>query len=161
MMTEKKKVVLINASPRTAEHTASAALLARCAEQMTAEHMIIRSIRVRESMGSDRRDSDFEDMRHADALVFFFPLYIFCLPGLLMRYLQDYHEYVLAHPHPAGTPRIYAVVNCGFPEPDINREAVRVIRSFSGKIGADFRYGVMIGCGPMVTAAAEAPFMRK
>ena len=161
MSTEKKKIVLINASPRTAGHTASGTLLSLCAKQMMSDVLDIRTVHVRESMRSGRRDHDFADMLHADALVFFFPLYIFCLPGLLMRYLQDFHSYFLAHPHPSGATRVYAVVNCGFPEPDINEEAVRVFRSFSEKIDADFRFGILIGCGPMVATEAEMPYMKK
>ena len=53
-------------------------------------------------------------------------------------------------------------MNCGFPEADINAEAVKVIECFSKKIGASFRLGIMIGGGGMLTdEVKDAPFMKK
>lgn len=72
-------------------------------------------------------------MLHADALIFVFPLYIFCLPAILMRFLQDYRRYLTDHTNETGRMLVYAIVNCGFQESDINSEAVRVVRSFSEK----------------------------
>jgi hypothetical protein len=78
-----------------------------------------------------------------------------------MRFLQDYHQYRAEHPEKGKKAKGYAVVNCGFPEPEINEEAVRVIRSFSQKIEADFRFGVLIGSGGLISGAKDAPFMKK
>ena len=50
--------------------------------------------------------------------------------------MQDYAAFVQTQPDNENKAAVYTVVNCGFPEPDINREAVRVIKSFSDKVGA-------------------------
>ena len=67
----------------------------------------------------------------------------------------------MEHEQTAVKMKVYAVVNCGFPEPGINLEAVRVIRSFSQHINAQFRCGVLIGGGAMLREARNAPFMKK
>jgi len=97
----------------------------------------------------------------ADAIIISFPLYYFCLPGMLTRFLVDYQTYCTARGKLNKQVKVYAIVNCGFPEPEINLEAVRVIQSFSRHLNAEFRFGVLIGGGSMMVAAKEAPFMKK
>ena len=61
----------------------------------------------------------------------------------------------------AGHQKVYTIVNCGFPEAEINTEAARVIQSFSRHINADFRFGTLIGNGGMLLGAKGTPFMKK
>ncbi|MBE0601934.1 MAG: flavodoxin, partial [Firmicutes bacterium] len=86
-------------------------------------------------------------------------LYIFCLPGILMRFLQLYKAYADARPEGKTDALVYTVVNCGFPEPHINEEAVRVVGRFADAVGGRFRFGVMIGGGGMY--GYPAPQVRK
>ena len=59
-------------------------------------------------------------------------------------------------------PRVYAIVNCGFPEGGINSEAIGVIECFSKKTGADFRFGIMIGGGGMLSdSMKDIPYMKQ
>jgi multimeric flavodoxin WrbA len=120
----------------------------------------VNHVNVRQNVISKTEDA-FKIMLESDAMIFTFPLYFFCLPGLLMRFLQDYYQYFEQHKNDTIKAKVYAVVNCGFPEPDINEEAVRVIQSFSQKIEAEFRFGVLIGGGGMILGTKEAPFMKK
>ncbi|SPF51745.1 Flavodoxin-like protein [Candidatus Desulfosporosinus infrequens] len=156
MNREPKRVVLISSSPKVSEESTSGLLTTRQEKLMKTEGLDVHRLDVRQSLMKRRTEADFEAMLHADALVFTFPLYVFCLPGILMRFLQDYY----AH----WTQRqdgIYAVVNCGFPEANINQEAIRVIESFSRKTQNIFRFGVMIGGGGMLLGAQGTPFVRK
>ncbi len=161
MSAEKREVVLISASPRTTDESMSEWLASSGEDCLKEECIHISRIHVRESILKGRTEQDFEIMLHADALVFIFPLYIFCLPGLLMRFMQDFYQYYTEHRKEAQRAKVYAVVNCGFPEPDINSEAVRVIQSFSEKINAFFRFGVLIGSGPMICETRNVPFMKR
>lgn len=52
-------------------------------------------------------------------------------------------------------------MNYGFPEPKINAEAIRVIGCFSRHIGAWFRFGVLIGGGPMISSFEGAGPVKK
>lgn len=147
-----KKVILINGSPRLEEKTASAGFLAHVKLILKDDEYEKQSISVRQSL-KNGPETDYTGMLNADVIVFAFPLYYFCLPGLLMRFLEDYIKYSKEHGGQKKPAKIYAIVNCGFPEPEINMEAVRVIGCFSHHIGARFRFGVLIGGGPMISSA--------
>lgn len=158
-MSKQKNVVIISASPKIGEDTVSGAL-ADMAKNQFSDDVSVSMVDVRKSFSGRQNDKNFDIMLEADALIFIFPLYIFCLPGILMRFLQDYALYRQQHPNPRS-PKVYAAVNCGFPEAWINEEAVRVIKSFSKHIGARFRFGILIGGGGMLLGTKDAPFMKK
>lgn len=160
-MNNKKSVVIISASPKLSEKSVSDWLASRAESLIKSDSITVTQINVRNSMISKKIEQDYEKLLASDALIFIFPLYFFCLPGLLMRYLQDFYSYFLAHPQSSRIKMVFTVVNCGFPEADINEEAVRVIKSFSGKINAHFRFGLMIGGGGMLLNTEGAPFMKK
>ena len=103
-------------------------------------------INVRQTLTKKTTDEAFRTMAGADAMIIIFPLYVFCLPGITMRFLELYRDYAAALPA-RKQPGVYAVVNCGFPEPDINEEAACVVHRFADAIGARFCYGVLIGGG--------------
>ncbi len=156
-----KSIVLINASPKINEESLSK-FIAEWAGRYIAEKDAIKNfIHLRESFTKHKTQEDFESLLKADVIIIVFPLYIFCMPGILTRFLQDYYQYFLEHGKPSNNQKIYTVVNCGFPEPEINLEAVRVIRSFSRYINASFRFGILIGSGSMLFHAENAPFMKK
>ncbi|SHH94612.1 hypothetical protein SAMN02745823_01591 [Sporobacter termitidis DSM 10068] len=159
-MNSAKTVSLIAASPKVGEAAVSDWLSDRAKKVFSGGGVLVHQINVRQS-AAHRPEDDFERMRLSDALIFIFPLYFFCLPGLLIRYLQDFEAYLAAREAAPTVPRVFCAVNCGFPEPGINEEAVRVVKSFSEKIGASFGFGLMIGGGGMLLPAQEAPFMKK
>jgi hypothetical protein len=146
-----KKVALVNGSPRLEEKTASAGFLTHVDAALNEGEFEKLSVNVRKSLRNGP-ESDYAKLFEADAIVFAFPLYFFCLPGLLMRFLEDYEKYCREHGGQQKPMKVYAIVNCGFPEPEINAEAVRVIGSFSRHIGAQFRFGMLIGGGPMISS---------
>lgn len=161
MSGETKKVVLISASPRTDEASTSEFLTVLGAQKIKETGAEIYRVNVRRSIARKQTETDFSAMLRADALIIVFPLYFFCLPGILMRFLEDYDTYYGQHKENAKAAQIYTVINCGFPEPDICAEAARVIESFSEKTGGFFRFSVLIGGGGMLQAAKDAPFMKK
>lgn len=57
-------------------------------------------------------------------------------------------------PPAAGGTRVYVVVNCGYADPKVNAEAIRVVRNFCARLGLEWRFAVEIGCGPVVVMAA-------
>jgi hypothetical protein len=156
-----KRVAVIAASPKTTGSSVSGFLAAHAGDIMKDSSLDIRIFSVRESLTKKQTTEAYAYMDGADALLIIFPLYIFCMPGILTHFLQDYHDYLKALSGYGAKPFVYTVVNCGFPEPEINEEAVRVIGSFSRRIGAQFRFGVMIGGGGMVLGAQGSPMVKK
>ncbi len=85
----------------------------------------------------------------ADAVLMAFPLYSYCLPGGLMRLLEEYYHYAKNNPYNKNA-RVYAIVNCGFVLPETNTEAIRVMKNFCQRLSINWRFAVAIGCGPAV-----------
>ena len=161
MSESKRSIVLLSASPKTNQEYAVSEFLAKRAErQLQQEQIDVNLINVRHALLHHETQAAFEAMQRADAVVLFFPLYIFCMPALLTRFLQDYYTSLSAEEMSASSAKVYAFINCGFPETGINAEAVRVVESFSGHVGMDFRFGVMIGGGGMMLASMDAPFIK-
>lgn len=162
MMQELKKVVFINGSPKMSSTSASDFLAGFGEGQMNSDTFQISRVNVRESITLKQCEKDFEAMLNADGLIFAFPLYIFCLPAILMRFLQDYYIYFNKNKDRSKKTKVYAIVNCGFPEADICGEAVRVMECFSKRIEADFGFGILMGGGGMISEGIkDAPFMKK
>ncbi len=153
-----KQIVILSASPKVKQENAVSELLTkRGAMLLTGEQIETREINVRRTLLHKETQEAFHFVSNADAVVLVFPLYFFCMPAVLTRFLQDF---ATAYPKSAHPSRVYAIVNCGFPEPEINREAMRVVERFAVQTERIFCGGVMIGCGPMVLGAQGAPFMR-
>ncbi|EGW40843.1 NAD(P)H-dependent oxidoreductase [Desulfosporosinus sp. OT] len=156
-----KNIVLINASPKINEQSVSKEFLEMAGSQIDSDLFSKTFIDVRKSFLTHNLTEDFQTLAKADVMIISFPLYYFCMPGMLTRFLVDYHNYYTASENIKNHVKVYAIVNCGFPEPEINLEAVRVIKSFSQHLNAEFRFGVLIGGGPMMVATKKAPFMKK
>jgi hypothetical protein len=153
-----KRIVIINGSPRGGEATTSEFISGIAKKKLEAEGAAVMQLTAWKSLKGDAQ-ADFTAMKEADVLIFVFPLYFFCVPGMLMCFMKDYEAYSAQHSN-GREQQVYAVVNCGFPEGEINTEAIRVIGSFSSHIGAEFGFGVGIGGGPMIAQTQDAPFMK-
>ena len=153
-----RTVVLISASPKADQNSAVSAFLAKRGEALFQEaNLLVQTIPVKHALQHHETEPAYSAMQAADAIVFVFPLYFFCMPAMLTRFLQDF---TARYPVSLKAANVYAIVNCGFPEPEINLEAMRVVESFSLQTGRSFQGGLLIGCGGMVFGAQQAPFMR-
>ncbi|NLI53148.1 MAG: flavodoxin [Clostridiales bacterium] len=157
-MPDVKKIALVSASPKVNQNLAVSEFLAKKGESLLKDERIEPIVvNVRRALVHKETQDAFRSMAQADAIVLIFPLYFFCMPAMLTRFLQDFAAESPKTDHAAS---VYAIVNCGFPEPEINREAMRVVERFAIRTGRTFLGGVMTGCGGMVLGAQGAPFMR-
>ncbi|MDX2179709.1 MAG: hypothetical protein SFV18_08965 [Bryobacteraceae bacterium] len=95
-------------------------------------------------------------LANADLLVLVTPLYVDSFPALATRALENVARVR------AGTPaagRFAVLVNCGFPEPEHNRTALRIARHFARRSGYEWAGGLPLGGGaaidPMVPLDAQ------
>lgn len=159
MNEKRKQVVLLSASPKPKPEEAASDFLCRFAQERLQDDAIETQLfRVRPLVLRDETQAAFDAMCAADAVLMIFPLYFFCMPAVLTRFLQDYAAYSKDRSRTNAV--LYAFVNCGFPEPDINLEAVLAAESFSKNVGMAFRSGVLIGGGGMLLGTKDAPFMK-
>ena len=158
-MSERKRIAILSGSPKAPGTAASDLLAEIAAESLRGEDADVQILNVRDCFTKKNTAEAYIAMAEAEALIIVFPLYVFCLPGILMRFLQDYWKYASALPGGTKSALVYAVVNCGFPEPEINEHAALVIGRFAAAVGARFRFGVLIGGGGMLSY--NAPQIKK
>lgn len=80
----------------------------------------------------------------ADLFVLVTPLYVDALPALATHAL----ECIARARADAATPaRFAAIINCGFPEPEHNRTALRIARHFAASARYDWAGGLPLGGG--------------
>ncbi len=156
-----KNIVLINASPKMSDISLSNYLVKTLANQFDPSSTRLSLIDIRQSITKHATPDDFIRLKEADAVVIVFPLYFYCTPGILMRFLEDYHKFIVNQENLLSNTKVYTIINCGFPEPEMNLEAVRVIVSFCKHVKAHFRFGVLIGGGGMLLETKNAGFMKK
>lgn len=142
-----KTVCLVNGSLRGRKASSYELLEGVRVLLHAAGHESVRvAVRARPSPGYPY--STLEALDAADALVLAFPLYAYCLPAGFMGLLEEYARHAKARPG-ARAARAYVIVNCGFVEPEINQEAIRVVQNFCARVGLEWRFAVAIGCGPV------------
>jgi len=143
---------LINGSLRGTK-AASHRLLDRLNRLLDPSFFDVTRVSVRAHLGQSYPEADLEALNEADAVVFAFPLYVYCLSSAAVRLLEEWARYACSRP--AGEPtRLYAIVNSGSAMPEINAEAVRVVRNFCARLGLTWRFAIEIGCGPAVLMLA-------
>lgn len=158
MSNSKQSVVFLSGSPKVKQDEAVSNFLAKRGVQMLANDSLdARIISACEDLLHRQTEEAFAAVQNANAIVVIFPLYFFCMPAMLTRFLQDF---TVRYPAASKQSNVYAIVNCGFPEPEINLEAMRVIESFSQHTGRIFGGGTLVGCGGMLLGAQQAPFMK-
>lgn len=154
-----ENICFINGSPK-GKKSNSLFFLNKLDEDMIGNNYNKFYIHVTSSIHSGKIEEEFKTMDNADAIVFAFPLYVFCLPGVLMRFLEDYYIYLKSNNKSTKNIRVYAIVNCGFPEPIINNEAIQVLKNFCVRLNLDWRFAVSIGMGEVVGATKDIKFMQ-
>lgn len=105
---------------------------------------------------NQNQELSFVKMNQSDVWIFTFPLYYYGLPGILVKFLEDYAQF--AKQNPLGhSPRVYAIVNCGFPEPSHNDHAAKMIENFCTHFKGTWRFAVEVGTGPIIKGTPDIP----
>lgn len=106
-------------------------------------------------------ENDFKKMENSNLIIISFPLYVYCLPGLLIKFLEDYYTYLRKKEKYNKDVRVYAIVNCGFPDPKINAEALMVVSNFCDHLNLNWRFGIGIGMGEFIGTIKNVPILNK
>lgn len=152
------KLVLLSGSPHLNGST-SMKMLDLLKSKLNAD-FTAEVVEAGKSLLQNTQQQDYLRMEAADAIVIAFPLYVYCLPGALTEFLVGYSEYLKSIGKPVKQ-KVYAVINCGFPESGINNDAAHVIKRFCEEISASYRFSVMIGSGGMLQPLKMLPPVQK
>lgn len=149
-----RNIVLLNGSPRINGST-SMKLLESLKSRFDSD-CTTTILEAGKSILHNTQLQDYDNMVKADVIVIAFPLYVYCLPGVLIEFLSGYRDYVSSNGK-SVTQKIYAIINCGFPESRINDDAALVIKNICKEIGAEYHFSIMIGGGGMLQPMKKFP----
>ncbi|OHD10257.1 MAG: hypothetical protein A2086_00655 [Spirochaetes bacterium GWD1_27_9] len=103
-----------------------------------------------------------DKIRESDVIIIAFPLFSYCLPGGLMRLLEEYYLYIKnLGINENANKHVYAIVNSGYHNPKINDESICVIKNFCNRLNLIFRFAIQIGCGPVTIMTKFIDFKYK
>lgn len=149
-----KKVCFINGSPRGKE-SSSLLLIDELDKILNHEEYIISTITVTTSTRKNPLP-DFNTILDAHILIITFPLYFGSLPGLLTTFLEDYYQYMQTTNRNNQT-KVYAIINCGFPEAVHNDHAAQMIEQFCTRLQLEWRFALEIGSGGILGGTKNIP----
>ena len=132
------RVALINGSPKI-KKSASGAIL-KDLESYFPEDVTVQTYDVHTAQLSD---DVIEELFHADAWVFSFPLYVYGIPGHLLSCLVQMETVCAQNCRVA----VYGIVNCGFYEGIQNETALKILQNWCEKTGLTWSGGIGIGGG--------------
>jgi multimeric flavodoxin WrbA len=89
----------------------------------------------------------------ADLVVLAAPLYVDSLPALAVRALAMANDAKSTASNSRGDARFVAIVNCGFPEPEQTRTAMRIAKHFCSRAGYHWAGGLPLGGGGAIDPA--------
>lgn len=135
-----KKICIINGSPRGIDSN-SFFLLKKFAAKLKGYNNYWINVVESDSESID----NFQHIISSDVVIFAFPLYVYCVPGLLMQFLQCYYEYYRNAKFPNKKVKVYLIINCAFEDPIVCSEVIRVISCFCNKVNYTLRMTVSIG----------------
>ncbi|WP_010236712.1 hypothetical protein [Clostridium arbusti] len=151
-----KKLCFINGSPR-GEKSGSSYFIKEIKRILDEKKIISEEIYIANSRKSKLYEI-FMRLDEMDIIVFAFPLYVDCIPSTMMEFLNDYEEFIgnnLAADNIKKAPKVYALSNCGFIEGEQNKHALMIMENFAKKVGFNWRFGIGIGGGEMMTATKD------
>jgi len=157
-MVDMKTVCLLNGSLR-GKKAASLAFLNIVAAKLHAAGFAVERITVQAGGGGYSSRETLEVMANADAVVVAFPLFSYTLPGGLTAFLEDFSSTVREGGLHSKRAKVFAIINCGFPEPWIMKEAIRVVRNFCARLGLDYGFAIAIASGPVTVLTMKVPFL--
>lgn len=151
-----KRVCLINGSLRGAK-ASSLTYLKLLTAKMASAHFHLDWVGVRPGAGGSRET--LAAMSTADAIVLAFPLFSYSLSGAVTALLEDFHAFAAKGGQYSAEAKVFVIVNCGFPEPWIMREAIRVVKNFCARMGLRYRFSIAISAGPVTAMTIRVPFL--
>ena len=160
-----KRLLLLNGSPRGKAAT-SLKFLEGIAAGLPWGLYEVERFTVPARAGKKVPQEMLEALHRCDTAVVSFPLYAYSIPANLTQFFEEYAEAYGDAAYdgalePGGQPRLYAVVNSGYYDPEINREALRVIRHFARRHGFTYRFGAAFGGGLVTAMLARVPLINR
>jgi hypothetical protein len=155
-----KKITFVNGSPSGTKAT-SLIFLKELEKRLSEQDHKIRYHSLLLNRHKKYESSVLKQITGSDAIVFSFPLYAYSLPAPFIKLLEELESFCRSSGLHTEQIRVYCIVNCGFHDPAVNREAIRVMRIFCNQIGMQFRFATLIGGGLVVAMMRNVPIVNR
>ena len=148
-MNSKKRVLLLIGSPKQQSST-SESLGTYLIQKLQTQGFESESLFIHKALKSDDRiNMLLTAINNAELIVIAFPLYIDCLPYLVIKMMELVAENRKAKKNLIEQ-RLVCIVNNGFPEPHQNNTAVAICRQFAKETGFHWAGGLRLGGGEAI-----------
>lgn len=148
-MNSQKRVLLIIGSPKLQEST-SKSLGNYLIQKLQTKGFESESFVAHKALKSDdNRNMLLSAINNADLVVIAFPLYIDCLPYLVIKIMELVAENRKEMKN-LMEQRLICIVNNGFPESHQNNTAVAICRQFAKETGFEWSGGLQLGGGEAI-----------
>lgn len=144
----RRATILIGSTRPPGESTSESLARALMAELTRAgiETELVRAI----SFVKDGRRAEeaLATLRAGELLIIAAPLYVDALPALATRALERLYASLNDQPHEIR--QVVGLLNCGYPEANHNRSAMRLLRAFAHQAGLTWAGGLAMGAGELL-----------
>lgn len=148
-MNSKKRVLLLIGSPKQQSST-SESLGTHLIQRLQTNGFESETLFIHKALKSDdRRNMLLTAINNAELIVIAFPLYIDCLPYLVIKMMELVTENRKGNKD-LMKQRLVCIVNNGFPEPHQNNTAVAICRQFARETGFNWAGGLQLGGGEAI-----------
>ncbi|MFN2340060.1 MAG: NAD(P)H-dependent oxidoreductase [Halanaerobium sp.] len=153
-MTEIKKAVLLIGSPK-AKNSSSESLGGYLLERIGEYDILTEILHLYSETRTEAKRIQFlEKVENADIIILAAPLYVDTLPAKVIKALtliaNNKKKLKLNKPEALKEQLFVAIVNCGFPEAEQNKIALKVYEQFALEAGIKYLGGIAVGMGVVV-----------
>lgn len=136
-------IVFVNGSPKGKVSTSNEII-------NIIKHILDKDINTDEVIIADRNTNDedkFIILDNADKIILIFPMYVDCLPSIVIGFLERYEKHRLSKKYDKNT-ILYAITNLGFIEGEQGKYVMQVIKNYSDHFEhINYGGGLSIGAG--------------
>jgi hypothetical protein len=141
----KQNIILLIGSPKA--RSTSASLAGHLAGLLKGVDGTIRTLQISSFIRTEQETAELlTAVGEADVIVLVSPLYVDSLPSHVIRFLELFS----AQRSRAKRQRMFAIINCGFPEAKHNDTATAQCKVFCRETGIEWAGGLGLGGGGMI-----------
>lgn len=143
------KVVAINGSPKAKGQSMSGRIIGQMEKILGEGIKTYQAIRL---VRTETPTEVLENILSADVLLIVHPLYVDSLPAPLIELLTRLEN---ASRDRIIKPWVFAIVHCGYFEPQHTTLALKMAEHFASRAGLTWGYGLGVGGGPMLSSSGD------
>lgn len=159
-MTNLKKSILLIGSPK-GNNSSSASLGDYLLAKVEKYDIITEKIHIHSEISTEAKIINFlEKIENADIIILAAPLYVDTLPAKVIKALsliaENRKNLMKDNLESIKTATFTVIVNCGFPEADQNKTALKVYEQFAEEVKFNYLGGIAVGMGGAISGKSLA-----